>query len=79
MIEDVRTVAKAMLMSPAAIFISKIELPKNGPPDVHGGAVVNLGQQAPEIAKALERIELSWSVPRSPRRRRLAPYAVGAE
>jgi hypothetical protein len=57
MIEDVRTVAKAVLTSPTAIFISKIELAKNGPPDVHGGAVVNLGQQAPEIDKALGRIE----------------------
>ena len=57
MIDDVRAVAKAVLTSPTAIFISKIQLAKNGPPDVHGGAVVNLGQQAPEIAKALERIE----------------------
>ena len=57
MIDDVRAAAKAVLTSPTAIFISKIELAKNGPPDVHGGAVVNLGQQAPEIAKALERIE----------------------
>ncbi len=57
MVDDVRAVAKAMLTSPTAIFISKIGLAKNGPPDVHGGAVVNLGQQAPEIAKALTRIE----------------------
>jgi hypothetical protein len=57
MIEDVRAVARAMITSPTAIFISKIELPKNGPPDIHGGAVVNLGQQAPEITKALGRIE----------------------
>ncbi len=57
MIDDVRAVSKAVLTSPTAIFISKIDLPKNGPPDVHGGAVVNLGQQAPEIGKALSRIE----------------------
>jgi hypothetical protein len=57
MIDDVRAVTKAVLTSPTAIFISKIELPKNGPPDVHGGAVVNLGEQAPEIAKSLGRIE----------------------
>jgi hypothetical protein len=57
MIEDVRTVVKTVLTSPTAIFISKIELAKNGPPNVHGGAVVNLGQQAPEIAKALGRLE----------------------
>ena len=57
MIDDVRAVAKTVLTSPTAIFISKIDLPKNGPPDIHGGAVVNLGQQAPEIGKALLRIE----------------------
>ena len=57
MVDDVRTVAKAVLTSPTAIFISKIQLPKNGPPDVRGGAMINLGDQAPEIAKALARIE----------------------
>lgn len=57
MVDDIRTVAKAVLTRPAAIFISKIQPPKNSPPDAHGGAIVNLGPQAPEIAKALGRIE----------------------
>ncbi|MEI8376244.1 MAG: DUF1559 domain-containing protein [Planctomycetota bacterium] len=57
MVDNVRTVAKAVLTSATAIFISKVQLPKNGPPDVRGGAIVNLGDRAPEIAKALGRIE----------------------
>jgi len=57
MVDDVRTVAKAVLTSPAAVFISKVEPSKNGPPDVRGGAMVNLGQQAATIARALGRIE----------------------
>lgn len=57
MVDDVRTVAKAVLTSPAAVFISKLQPPRNGPPDVRGGAMVNLGERAPEIAKSLGRIE----------------------
>jgi len=57
MVDDIRTVAKAVLNSPTAIFVSKIESSKSGPPEVRGGAMVNLGQQAPEIGNALGRIE----------------------
>jgi hypothetical protein len=57
MVDDLHTVAKAVLSGPTAVFISKVEPSKKGSPEVRGGAIVNLGQQAPEITKALARLE----------------------
>ncbi len=69
-IDDAHTVAKAVLTSPTAVFISKIQPPKSGSsdaPDVRGGAIVNLGQQAPEIAKRIGRIESALHSPDAPK------------
>jgi hypothetical protein len=63
MVDDVRAVVKAVLTSPTAVFISKIQPANNGQPDVCGGAMINLGLRAPEIAKALGRIESVLQTP----------------
>jgi len=55
-IKDLSTVVKTVLVSPTAVFVSKASMGPQGP-ELVGGAVVNLGDQADAVQKALSSIE----------------------
>ena len=55
-IKDLSTVVKTVLVSPTAVFVSKASMGPEGP-ELVGGAVVNLGDQAEAVEKALAAIE----------------------
>ena len=56
-IKDVYPLAKTLLTRPAAIFVSKLEVNPQGPPNVEGGAIVNLAEKATAVSETLDRLE----------------------
>ncbi len=50
------SLGRPLLMRPTAIFIEKINVDA-GPPDVRGGALVNLGEDAAKIQAELEKLQ----------------------
>ena len=51
---------RPLLMRPTAIFVESVEL-AGGPPDVKGGALVNLGEDAEEVKAALEKLQAQFA------------------
>ncbi len=51
------SLAKTLLTRPAAVFLSKVEVSPQGPPNVLGGAIVNLGEKTASVSESLERLE----------------------
>jgi hypothetical protein len=55
---EVPKLVKVALTRPAAAFIAdlKFKAPPSGPPDIHGGLIINLGDQADEVKASLDRL-----------------------
>jgi hypothetical protein len=62
--EDLVRWGEKLVTSPAAVFVSRVEITPNGP-DVRAGALANVGDAAPELKATLERLQ-----------QRLVPEAV---
>ncbi|MGA2259314.1 MAG: hypothetical protein ABSG53_31965, partial [Thermoguttaceae bacterium] len=56
-VKNVYPLAKTLLMRPAAIFLSKVEVSPQGPPNVQGGAIFNLAEKTASAGETLERLE----------------------
>ncbi|MHB1036427.1 MAG: DUF1559 family PulG-like putative transporter [Pirellulales bacterium] len=56
LVEPIVTVAKTVLTSPTAVFVSKFD-PSGDPRGFRGGAMVNLGDKTTEVEQALAKIE----------------------
>ncbi len=56
--QEVPKLVKVALTRPAAVFIGdlKFKPPFNGPPDIHGGLIINLGDQADDVKGSLDRL-----------------------
>jgi hypothetical protein len=56
--QEVPKLIKVALTRPAAAFIAdlKFRVPMNGPPDVHGGLIINIGDEADEVKASLDRL-----------------------
>jgi hypothetical protein len=50
-------VGRLLLTRPAAFFVESLEAGGGGPPDVRGGAVVNLGADAPKVKAAIDKLQ----------------------
>ena len=57
MAKDIYPLAKTLLTRPAAVFVSKVEVGPQGPPNVQGGAIFNLAEKTAAVSEALERLE----------------------
>jgi len=54
------SLARPLLMRPTAIFIESLEMGERGP-DVRGGALVNLGEDADQVRTALEKLQAQFA------------------
>ena len=56
--QEVPKLVKVALTRPAAVFIGdlKFKPPFNGPPDIHGGLIINLGDQVDDVKGSLDRL-----------------------
>jgi hypothetical protein len=56
--QEVPKLLKIALTRPAAAFVSdfKFQIPPNGPPNIHGGLIINLGDQTDDAKASLERL-----------------------
>ncbi|MHC4178404.1 MAG: DUF1559 domain-containing protein [Planctomycetota bacterium] len=55
MAEDGIRWVKKLLTSPTAVFVSSVTVARDGPPDVRGGALVRVGEDAAQLKAALEK------------------------
>jgi hypothetical protein len=55
--EEGPALLKVFLTRPWALYIAKVKLPPGSAPQMHGGAVVNLGKDAARLKAALERCQ----------------------
>ena len=55
--KEIYPLAKTLLTRPAAIFLSKIEISPQGPPNAQGGAIFNLAEKTASVATTLESLE----------------------
>jgi len=56
-LKTVYPLAKTLLMRPAAVFVSKLEVNPQGPPNVQGGAIFSLAEKAAAAGESLDRLE----------------------
>ena len=56
--QEVPKLLKIALTRPAAAFVSdfKFQIPPNGPPNIHGGLIINLGDQTDDVRASLDRL-----------------------
>src|SRR6266404_3102036 len=56
--QEVPKLAKIALTRPAAAFIAdfKFQIPPNGPPNIHGGLIISLGDQTDEVKVTVDRL-----------------------
>ncbi len=47
--QDIYPLAKTLLTRPAAVFLSKVEVSPQGPPNVQGGAIFNLAEKTASV------------------------------
>jgi hypothetical protein len=55
--EEGPTLVKALLIRPLAVYLADLKPNRDGPPQVRGGAVLSLGDQAEKLTASLERCE----------------------
>jgi hypothetical protein len=62
---EVPKLIKVALTRPAAAFIAdlKFRAPTNGPPDIHGGLIINLGDETDEVKASLGRLSALLPLP----------------
>jgi hypothetical protein len=56
-VKDLYPLAKTILTRPTAIFLSKLDVTLQGPPNVQAGAVVSLAEKATAVSETLDRLE----------------------
>jgi hypothetical protein len=56
-VKDIYPLVKTLLMRPAAVFVSKVEVNPQGPPNVQGGAIFNLAEKTTAVDVTLGRLE----------------------
>ncbi|MBN1422909.1 MAG: hypothetical protein JXP34_29295 [Planctomycetes bacterium] len=51
---EVPVLAKALLTRPAAVYIDRLAIRENGPPDIRGGILLHAGDRADDVDRALQ-------------------------
>ena len=72
--QEVPKLIKTALTRPAAMFVSDFKLGQRGP-DIHGGLIINLGDQTDEVKASLDRLSTLLAAAAKRRGRQMAADA----